>query len=320
MKQPRDRLENFPANSAPDGLRHSGMNTTFARIWVLVTAAVFVGLIATGASLPARAGTLAQFRTELGVIDVELFDQEKPVTVRNFIRYAQSGRYQNSILHRCPASPLTGLSDFVVQGGGVYVANRGKTNARPALIETFADITNEFSTGRRFSNVYGTIAMAKRSGDTNSASSQWFFNLKDNSFLDATNSNNLFVVFGRVVGGTNVLNQFVGRSFGNGLANAGGLLSELPVNFFGVRETVRYSDLYYVDVSVLNVSVESMGNGGTGIGWQSVSNRLNVIEFTQAFPPRWEVLSEIKGTGTPLQVIDTSPNASERFYRLRVDY
>ncbi|MSU61491.1 MAG: hypothetical protein EXS31_03695 [Pedosphaera sp.] len=296
------------------------MNTILQRIWALVIAAVLSGFIAVGASLSARAGTLAQFRTELGVIDVELFDQDKPVTVRNFIRYAQSGRYQNSILHRCPASPLTGLSDFVVQGGGVFVANRGKTNARPASIETFGDITNEFSTGRQFSNVYGTIAMAKRSGDTNSASSQWFFNLKDNSFLDTANSNNLFVVFGRVVGGTNVLNQFIGRSYGNGLVNAGGVLNELPVNFSGVRDVVKYGDLFYLDVSVLTVSVEAMANAGVGIGWQSVSNRLNVLEFTQAFPPRWEVLSQIKGTGTPQQVIDTSPNANERFYRVRVDY
>ena len=54
--------------------------------------------------------------------------------------------------------------------------------------------------------MYGTIAMAKLGGATNSASSQWFINFADNSFLDAPDTNNLFVVFGHVVSGTNILN------------------------------------------------------------------------------------------------------------------
>src|SRR5437773_4895535 len=166
---------------------------------------------------PALAGTLAQFRTVFGAIEVELYDQDKPVTVQNFVHYVQAGRYRDSILHRCPVNPISGLSDFVVQGGGIWVANRGATNAALQLISGFSDIPNEFSVGRQFSNVYGTIAMAKRAGDTNSANSQWFFNLNNNSFLDAADSNSLFVVFGRVVRGTNVLNQFIGRSFSNGI-------------------------------------------------------------------------------------------------------
>src|SRR5439155_6233770 len=74
-------------------------------------------------------------------------------------------------------------------------------------IQTFPPITNEFNSGRRLSNVYGTIAMAKRPDDPNSATSEWFFNLADNSTnLDSQNGG--FTVFGRVVGGTNLLNFF----------------------------------------------------------------------------------------------------------------
>src|SRR5206468_738929 len=102
----------------------------------------------------ACAGTLAQFRTVFGDIEVELYDQDKPITVQNFVRYVQSGRYRNSILHRCPVNPISGLSDFVVQGGGIWVTNRGATNAALQLISSFSDIPNEFSVGRQFSNVY----------------------------------------------------------------------------------------------------------------------------------------------------------------------
>src|SRR2546427_11105549 len=147
------------------------------------------------------AGTLAQFRTVFGDIDVELYDQDKPVTVQNFIRYVQSGAWRDMFVHRCNPN-------FVIQGGGYYVANRSTTNQFINRVIPFGTLSNEFGVGRQYSNVYGTIAMAKTAGDTNSASSQWFFNLQDNVFLDAPDTNNLFVVFGQVVGGTNALNVF----------------------------------------------------------------------------------------------------------------
>src|SRR6266705_3250824 len=149
----------------------------------------------------ASAGTLAQFRTVLGDIEVELYDQDKPVTVQNFIRYVQTGKYENGFAHRL-------MPGFVLQGGGYTVTNRGTTNATIVAAPTYPPITNEFGIGRRFSNVYGTIAMAKLGGNTNSASSQWYFNLANNSFLDAPDTNDFFVVFGHVVNGTNVLNIF----------------------------------------------------------------------------------------------------------------
>ncbi len=154
------------------------------------------------------AGTLAQFRTVFGDIEVELYDRDKPVTVQNFIRYVENGAYQNEFAHRL-------VPGFVIQGGGFTITNRGTTNAQFVAVPSFPAITNEFGVGRPFSNVFGTIAMAKLGGNTNSATSQWFFNLADNTFLDANDTNNLFVVFGHVVRGTNVLsiyNSFVNWS------------------------------------------------------------------------------------------------------------
>ena len=276
-------------------------------------------IVAMTAPRAAWAGTLAQFRTVFGDIEVELYEQDKPVTVQNFIRYVETGAYRDSILHRCPVNPTTGLSDFVVQGGGVFVTNRGTTNATLQFVPTFGDISNEFGAGRRFSNVYGTLAMAKRAGDTNSANSQWFFNLNDNSFLDAADTNNLFVVFGQVARGTNVLNRFIGRSYNNGIANLGGLLSELPVNYSGARQP-GYDDLFYLDISLLNVQVRSTDNGAREISWNSVGNKLNEVEFTTQFPPNWQLLVSTNGTGGPLKVTDADTGSARRFYRVRVDY
>src|SRR5688572_22837922 len=187
-------------------------------------------LILLAANSTATAGTLAQFRTRFGDIDVELYDQDKPVTVQNFIRYVRSGAYTNMFLHRC-------IPGFIVQGGGFITTNQLATNlfTHVESVRNFGAISNEFTSGPRLSNIYGTIAMAKADGDPNSASSQWFFNLGDNS-ANLDNQNGGFTVFGRLIRGTNVLNTFNAIAQANGIvdlrifygANAS-LFSDLPV-------------------------------------------------------------------------------------------
>src|SRR5438477_12891419 len=109
----------------------------------------------------AWASTLAQFRTTFGDLDVELYDQDKPVTVQNFIHYVKSGAYTNMFLHRC-------IPGFVVQGGGFSVSNRVDTNAffpnGYRLVPNFGAITCEFNVGSRFANSFGRIAMATGGG------------------------------------------------------------------------------------------------------------------------------------------------------------
>jgi cyclophilin family peptidyl-prolyl cis-trans isomerase len=279
-----------------------------------ISAMLFLAFLA--ATSQASAGTLAQFHTQFGDIDVELYDQDKPVTVQNFIRYAQSGAWRDMFLHRCDPN-------FVVQGGGFYVANRSRTNPVIDRVVPFGTLVNEFGVGRQYSNVYGTIAMAKAPGDTNSASSQWFFNLKDNVFLDAPDTNNLFVVFGQVVGGTNVLNVF--KSFSrtsptNVIADftsiLGDAFGELPL----LSTNATYNDLLYADVSLLTVQLRSASNGGREISWNSVSNKTNTVEFTTHFPPLWQSLTATNGTGETFKFVDSSATNAQRFYRVRVDY
>ena len=133
-------------------------------------------LLLAAAVLSAHAGTKVRIATPVGNIDLELYDADKPVTVKNFLSYVQSGRYANSFSHRL-------VTGFVLQSGGYYL-NGTSVNA----VTTDAPIVNEYSAGTIYSNVKGTIAMAKLPNDPNSATSQWFLNLADNSAnLDTQN-------------------------------------------------------------------------------------------------------------------------------------
>lgn len=266
----------------------------------------------------AGAGTLAQFRTVFGDLELELYDQDKPVTVQNFIHYVQSGRYQDGFSHRL-------VPNFVVQGGGFTVPSRGRTNNLIYFVEPFATITNEFGVGRRFSNTYGTIAMAKLSGDTNSASSQWFINLANNAFLDANDTNDLFVVFGHVIKGTNVLNilnhfQYPATTQPTNVVENGSSIYPAFDTFplLHLSQTLNQTNFLYFDISLLQVGVDATAGGGKSISWNSATGLTNVVEFTTSFPPQWQTLARTNGTGARMTVQDTA-NDPGRFYRVRVE-
>jgi peptidyl-prolyl cis-trans isomerase A (cyclophilin A) len=128
--------------------------------------------------------TVVEFQTVMGNFEVNLYDNDTPATVANFLDYVNNGAYTNSVYHRSAPG-------FVVQGGGFTLGMALPLNT----ILTNPPVTNE----PEFSNVRGTIAMAKLGGDPNSATSQWFFNLADNSAnLDGQNGG--FTAFGEVVG------------------------------------------------------------------------------------------------------------------------
>lgn len=256
----------------------------------------------------ATAGTLAQFQTSLGTVDVELFDRDKPVTVRNFLRYAQSNVYTNSFMHRW-------VPGFVIQGGGFRTVNEGGSNVIEAVPQ-FQTILNEYSVGRTFSNTYGTIAMARASGLTNSATSQWFFNLADNSGLDRIDGG--FTVFGRVLRGTNVLNRFNNTSSTNGIyqMQLDPPLSELPV----LSPTPTWNDLVYVRVVLLRVALDLNDRGERVISWQSVKDQPNHLEATDNPNEGWETIVTLQGTGERVEFSDITWRGSSRFYRVRIEY
>ena len=135
------------------------------------------------AQSPGASNPVVRIESVLGNFSIELFEQTAPVTVANFLNYVRDGDYNRSLIHRV-------VPEFIVQGGGF------RLNASDSIIAVPADppIINEFD----ISNTRGTVAMAKLGGDPNSATSEWFVNLVDNSgILD--NQNGGFTVFGRVI-------------------------------------------------------------------------------------------------------------------------
>ena len=129
-----------------------------------------VALMATGClmSINVFANTFVEMKTSMGNIEIELFNDQAPISSKNFETYVKSNFYTGTIFHRV-------IPGFMVQGGGMDVNLKEKAT-RPA-------IKNEASNGLK--NTRGTLAMA-RTSNPNSATSQFFINVADNNFLNAS--------------------------------------------------------------------------------------------------------------------------------------
>jgi cyclophilin family peptidyl-prolyl cis-trans isomerase len=127
--------------------------------------------------------------TSMGKVKVELFQDKSPVTVKNFLGYVDDKHYDGTIFHRV-------ISDFMIQGGGFEPGIKPKN--------TGPQIRNESSNG--VSNKRGTIAMA-RTGDPNSATDQFYINVKDNPGLDSKGGKPGYAVFGKVIEGMDVVDK-----------------------------------------------------------------------------------------------------------------
>jgi cyclophilin family peptidyl-prolyl cis-trans isomerase len=173
-----------------------------------------------------------RFSTVLGDIDIALFGQQKPITVANFLKYVDQGRYftqaRSSFVHRANAG-------FIIQGGAwIGTTNPQNGALQPTGIATFPPIQNEPG----ISNKRGTIAMAQVGSDANSATSQWFINLADNggspNNLDirtgsGTSAAGPYTVFGRVV---------------NNTMSAVDAIAHVPIyDFSGVHPSFKYFPL-----------------------------------------------------------------------------
>jgi cyclophilin family peptidyl-prolyl cis-trans isomerase len=127
--------------------------------------------------------------TSRGNIVVELFEEEAPISSENFRQYAEEGFFDDTVFHRV-------IPNFMIQGGGMRADMSRK--------ETRAPIKNEAKNGKK--NLRGTLAMA-RTSEVDSATSQFFINLRDNSFLDHGGRDFGYAVFGRVTEGMDVVDE-----------------------------------------------------------------------------------------------------------------
>ena len=155
-----------------------------------------VGVLALGLGLAGAATAggkgkpMVLLSTSMGDIKVELSPDKAPVTVKNFLDYVKAGYYDGTIFHRV-------ISGFMIQGGGLTADMQEKQGQKPP-------IKNESDNGLK--NDTGTVAMA-RTNVPNSATSQFFINVKDNEFLNGEKDKPGYAVFGKVVAGMDVVKK-----------------------------------------------------------------------------------------------------------------
>ena len=162
-------------------------------------AALVAGLLLSGGA--AAANPQVEIQTNLGAIVVELYPEKAPKTVENFLQYAKSGFYKETIFHRV-------IPGFMAQGGGFTRKFEQKPTREPVEIESANGLKND----------KGTVAMA-RTRNPNSATAQFFINAADNGFLNYTSPTMQgygYTVFGRVTRGMEVVDKIFAVPTGKG--------------------------------------------------------------------------------------------------------
>jgi cyclophilin family peptidyl-prolyl cis-trans isomerase len=185
---------------------------------------IAVGLLAlsmltmsTAAGTARLANPMVAIETSMGTIKVELFEDKAPITVKNFLDYVDSKHYDGTIFHRV-------IDGFMIQGGGFEPGLKQKPTKPP--------IKNEANNG--LANTKYTLAMA-RTNVVDSATSQFFINVKDNDFLDHKGPASFgYCVFGKVVEGTEVVDKIKGVK----TANKGGM-GDVPVEDVVIKSAKR---------------------------------------------------------------------------------
>jgi cyclophilin family peptidyl-prolyl cis-trans isomerase len=157
---------------------------------ILVFVFLFLGFVSCSSKQDQKLGaSQVIIKTTLGDIHIELFEKQAPITVANFLAYAEQRHYNHTIFHRV-------IDGFMIQGGG-FTADMTQKPTNPA-------IKNEANNG--LSNKRGTLAMA-RTSKVDSATAQFFINVADNDFLNYTPANYGYCVFGRVTQGMDVVDK-----------------------------------------------------------------------------------------------------------------
>jgi peptidyl-prolyl cis-trans isomerase A (cyclophilin A) len=193
------------------------MEVRSLRAVVPAVALAILGPAAAPGQTPAAGGKpVVVLETSKGEIEIELEAEKAPVTVENFLAYVDAGFYDGTIFHRV-------IPDFMIQGGGLDIDMVEK--------RTREAIRNEADNGVR--NQRGTLAMARKP-DKDSATAQFFINLKDNAFLDHGTRDFGYAVFGRVTQGMEVVDQIATVKTGNR-----GMHQNVPVEPVVIRKARR---------------------------------------------------------------------------------
>ena len=176
----------------------------FRRFLALAPAAIaLVAMFSVATSALAQESPRVKFATSAGDFVVELYPDKAPKTVENFLQYVRDKHYDGTIFHRV-------IENFMVQGGG-YTANYAEKRTRMPVVHEGREALAKG--GPR--NVVGTLAMA-RTNDPQSATAQFFINVKDNSFLDPSAQSYGYTVFGKIASGMEVIQKIRTTPTGSG--------------------------------------------------------------------------------------------------------
>lgn len=163
--------------------------------------ALTVGIVVAGALATPLSAWAQKVRlsTTVGDVVIELDATKAPMTVENFVKYVKAGHYDGTVFHRV-------IPNFMIQGGGMTPDLKEKPTRKPIGLESRNGLLN----------VRGSVAMA-RTGEPNSATSQFFINVKDNDFLNAEQSRDGhgYAVFGKVIEGMDVVDKIKEVPTGN---------------------------------------------------------------------------------------------------------
>jgi peptidyl-prolyl cis-trans isomerase A (cyclophilin A) len=169
-----------------------------------------------GAKMSAEKNPHLVMETSMGTIEIELFADKAPLSTANFLKYADEGFFNGTIFHRV-------ISNFMIQGGG-FTENMSQ---KP----THDPIKNEATNGLK--NDRGTLAMA-RTNVVDSATAQFFINVKDNDFLNHSGASNFgYAVFGKVTNGMDVVDKI--KSVKTGTSGGMGDVPATPVVIKSVK-------------------------------------------------------------------------------------
>lgn len=183
--------------------------------------ALGLGLLVTGQL--ALANTFVEMKTNAGNIEIELFDQQAPITTQNFKNYVKTNFYSGTLFHRV-------IPGFMIQGGGLNLRMAEKSGKSP--------IKNESYNGLK--NLRGTLAMA-RTNDPDSATSQFFINTANNKALDRSAFDAGYAVFGKVTKGMDVVDR----------------ISKVPTTDYGMHQNVPIKPIIIQSVQIVSKTVQN---------------------------------------------------------------
>lgn len=242
------------------------------------TAASFVIDLAGNFSDPDFSRSIVHLHTNFGDIDIELFDNTAAKTVANFFNYVDSNRFDSTIFHRS-------AKNFVLQGGGFEFVATPTPHLDDVATATEPTVDNEFGA----QNTRGTVAMAKLGNNANSATSQFFFNLNNNTNLNTQNGG--FTVFGQLVDGSDQrIVDIMAAIPTQNRTGTDSALGELPLrNYTGTNfptDTTANNFLVVEDVEILRQTEELTytvtSNTNVGAVTTTIQNNRLTLDFVAA--------------------------------------